>query len=251
MAAVCRFGFHVFPLAEEFMAKKLASKTVREPRETREVTCPRCEKPLNTVAATVITPESAELAALLKGTLNSVLCDECGCRILLDTVMMYRDDVRRVVIWCIPVDDAEGWNEAEQAMREMSAKVFAELPGELLPECRLTISRRGFIEKIMLFENDLDDRLVEFIKYQLYQHPKNPINADKFELLYDFSATDADKLAFVVIDRATGRATANTHLEMAAYQEMAELYAKTDAGRDEMKNIFPGYFVSADRLNMD
>lgn len=230
------------------MAKKLSAKTARK---TREVTCPRCEKPLKTVAATVITPDSAELAALLKGTLNSVVCDECGCRILLDTVMMYRDDARRLVIWCIPVDDALGWNEAEQAMREMAAKIFAELPGELLPECRLTISRRTFIEKIMLFENGLDDRLVEFIKYQLYQHPKHPIDANKLELLYDFSATDADRLMFVAIERATGRATANTHLEMAAYQEMAEIYAKTETGREEMRKIFPEYFVSADRLNMD
>jgi hypothetical protein len=236
------------------MVKKLSAKppvNSRTPGDIREVVCPRCEKSLPTVAATVITPDSAELAALLKGTLNSVLCDKCGCRILLDTVMIYRDDVRRLVIWCIPADDAQDWNETELAMHEMSAKVFAELPGELLPECRLTVSRRGFIEKIMIFENGLDDRLIEFIKYQLYQHPKHPINANKFELLYDFSATDADRLMFVAIERATGRASVHTHLEMAAYQEMAEIYAKTDAGRDEMKKLFPGYFISADRLNLD
>ncbi len=235
------------------MTKKIPAKASREariPRETRDVTCPRCQQPLKTVAATVITPDSAELAALLKGTLNSILCG-CGCRILLDTVMMYRDDARRLVIWCIPADDAQGWQEAEQAMREMAAKIFAELPGELLPECRLTISRRTFIEKIMIFQNGLDDRLVEFIKYQLYQHPKHPIDPNKFELLYDFSATDSDRLMFVAIERATGRASANTHLEMAAYQEMAEIYANTDDGREEMKKIFPEYFVSADRLNMD
>jgi DNA-directed RNA polymerase subunit RPC12/RpoP len=236
------------------MTKKIPAKASREtrtPRETREVTCPRCQKSLQTVAATVITPESAELAALLKGTLNSVVCDNCGCRILLDTVMMYRDDAKRLVIWCIPADDAESWQEAEQAMQQMSAKIFAELPGELLPECRLTISRRGFIEKIMIFQNGLDDRLVEFIKYQLYQHPKHPIDANKFELLYDFTGTDSDKLMFVSIERATGRAAANTHLEMVAYQEMAEIYANTPDGREEMKKIFPDYLVSADRLNMD
>ena len=213
------------------------------------ISCPKCGKTADIATTELVLPESPTLLALLKGTLNLATCPACQSRILVDTPLVYRDAAEGLFIWLVPGGDWRPLEVELLRMAEEAGRQEEEEDGTRLPlTCRLVLSRRNLVEKIMLFRNGFDDALVEYIKFNLYHHREHPIDPEANELLYDFSATDDEKLMFLVIDRKSGRATAHTHLEMSAYQELAAVYADTQDGREEMRKIFPGPYVSASRM---
>jgi hypothetical protein len=120
--------------------------------------------------------------------------------------------------------------------------------GEQPPECRLTVTRKSFVEKISIHVSRLQDRLIEYVKYQLYTGREHRIDPVRYELLYDFTAGDGHKLPFLVMDRESGRATAAAHIPMKVYSELAEMFLPGSALAEELNALFPGCFVSVERL---
>lgn len=215
--------------------------------DTAPVTCPHCGEQQTVETVTVLRPGDAAVQELFEGELNSVTCDSCGTGFLLDTPLVYRDDEARWLIYFIPLDDATQWEQAEKQMATLSESIF-DADAIDPPECRLTLTRRAFVEKISLLQHRLDDRLVEYIKYQLYRAPDSSIDPIRGELLYDFSSHESDQLAFVVFDRESGQAIAATHIDYDLYEALAAESAGEEGIGDEMDELFPGYYVSVDRL---
>ena len=212
------------------------------------VTCPKCGEAQQATIVTAIHRDDAALDSLFDGSLNRVSCESCGVLFLLDVPLVYRDDDARYLIYFMPLANPGDWERAEADMRKLTQHVFEDGAGLDPPECRLTVSRRGFIEKIALHLHRLDDRLVEYVKYQLQSGPARRVDPIRSELLYDFSAGDPDTLCFVVVDRESGEASAGAHLPMDVYNELAEVFLGDGGMEDELEKLFPGYYVSVDRL---
>jgi len=227
--------------------------TVREPIDREEqdaagihIPCPHCSEPQAVCPVTTLRPGDAALTDLFQGSLNRVTCTSCSARFLLDVPMVFRDDERRFLVYLANVEESDAWKDAEAKMRSLNDRIFA--ADDMAPECRLTISRKAFIEKISLHLSDLDDRIVEYVKYQMYRRPGSEINPVRHELLYDFSTDGEDILGFVVFDRESGRATAGAHIPMDVYRELAGMFLEDDGMRGELDSLFPGHYVSVERL---
>lgn len=217
----------------------------------KKAICPQCRTELEIEPIAMISPKSEELTALLKGTLNCFECSQCQHKLFFDGLLRYYNEAAGYLVWYVPYKTGENEADIEAGVKQMLDQQFSALPENERPECRLTFTLPEFIEKIMLHQNGFDDRLVEFIKYQLYQHPKHEVEIDNYQLLYDYSNTDDEKLMFVIFDRSLGKPHAHTHLEMSAYREIAEIYVDTDEGYEELRKIFPGLCVCAGNLYMD
>ena len=214
------------------------------------VHCPKCHQGLNVETIRVIHPGDEALAQLFRSELNSVVCDECGATFSIDVPLLFRDDDARCLIYFLPMEDKPKWQEAERQMEELTREVFGDdLLEEDPPRCRLTATRNTFIEKITLHLHDLDDRAVEYVKYQLYNHPDpgRRIDPVRYELLYDFSADNSEHLPFVVFDRESGQARAAVHLPMDVYHEVVDAFL-TDSPDNELGTLFPGVLVTVERL---
>lgn len=215
------------------------------------VECPRCQAPQETVVVTVLQPRTAALKELFKGALNRVTCAACGTVFVLDVPLLYRDDAARFLAYLVPTSDSEQWTDGERQMRRVTEQVFSQESGLQPPTCRLVTDRSALIEKIALHERGLDDRIVEYVKYQLFHNPNREHRLDpvRQRLLYDFSADpDGANLAFIVFDRENGRATAGAHIPMDVYREVADTFTTSLKMRDELQALFPGYYVSVERL---
>jgi len=238
-----------------------------------ELTCPKCgaAQPGAKVTTVLRPADEAGLAALLKGTLNVFTCVKCGTPFRLDSPVLYRDDARRALIYWAPNETQETLDKAEKQVAELlkalmpAAAVEAEETDNteetdgteeaaetagVAPDvtCRLTLTRGQFIEKVMLWRNELDDRVVEYIKFQLFQNPQGHLDPVRTELFYDFSQPDPANLSFLVIDRESGQAAAGTHVPMELYAEAAATFLSDTALRAELDKLFPGYHVSVSRL---
>ncbi len=214
----------------------------------RNIPCPHCGRVHSVTPVTVLRPGDSALEKLFCGRLNVIHCPDCDRRFTLDVPLLYRDDPRRTLIYCLVMDDRSRWRETEAQMRELMARLFeGAAPGET-PRLRLTLSRREFIEKIALHSKELDDRIVEFLKFQLFRRKEEQVNPEKFELLYDFSADDAEKLVLLLFERRTGKPGGAVHYPIEVYRELAELFNGEEDWRKELELLFPSYYVNVDRL---
>lgn len=215
---------------------------------SQQAVCPSCDARQAVEPVNVITPASPELQALFKGDLNRIVCDECGTEFRLPTPVLYRYDEDRQLIYYVPLEKREGWYEAEQEMEKITRSIFQADDNAAVPGCRLTLTRRGFIEKIALLLAGRDDRIIEYIKYQLFQRPDSEIDPVRTELLYDFSNQDPNKLAFILFDRETGQPNAATHVPAELYDELVETFLDDEEMQEELDALFSGYFVNVEKL---
>jgi transcription elongation factor Elf1 len=220
-------------------------------QNVRIIECPQCDTPQEVVPVTVLHPDDEALRELFAGTLNVVSCANCGVRFALNIPILFRDDQEQYLVYFMPLDTPSEWRDAEKKMAELTAKIFAAEPGVEEPTCRLTVRRSEFIEKIALHFRGFDDRLVEYMKYQLINHPDERFGLDamRHRLLFDFSLEDDENLAFIVFDRETDEATARTHVPLETYQEIAEVFLQNEDLNEELSQLFPGAYVSLERLN--
>ena len=217
----------------------------------RVVECPKCQAPQEVAPVSVLRPHTKALKELFKGALNRVTCGACGTVFVLDVPVLYRDDAARFMAYFATTADPAQWADGERQMRQVTEQVFSQETGLQPPTCRLVTDRSALIEKIALHERGLDDRIVEYVKYQLFSNPNQEHRLDpvRHRLLYDFSADpDGANLAFIVFDRESGRATAGAHLPMDVYREVAEAFTTSLKMREELQALFPGYYVSVERL---
>ena len=210
--------------------------------------CPNCRTAQTVDPVTVLHPDDDDVEGLFRGTLNTVTCDGCQSTFLLNVPLLFRDDERRCLIYYLPLDDPARLAELQEKMQGLTERAFAELPDGDVPTCRLTVNRKDFIEKIALHMQHLDDRLVEYVKYQLYNGPSNKVDGVRSELRYDFSSPDGDRMAFLIIERETGNATGGIHIPQEVYDDLADLFLTDEGLRDELAQLFPGFCVSCDRL---
>jgi len=126
------------------------------------------------------------------------------------------------------------------------AAVLLKLPR---PTVRLVFAREDFLEKIALQRQGLDDRLVEYAKFQLFQNTGGAaLLPERHRLLYDFSRSDEEKMQFAVFDRQTHQVSAALHLPQEDYHKMALEFAANEHLQRELERLFPDCLVSVDRL---
>lgn len=209
------------------------------------VKCPKCGAAQTAVPVTVLRPEDGALGLLFQGTLNTFSCVSCGVRFKLDVALLYRDDDRRRVVYYLPAEDKLSPDAAEEQVQSILAACFGTDAAGEAPLCRLVATRQEFIEKIAILRAGLDDRLVEFIKYQLYLKYMAQMNPASKRLLYDFTNGDAERLVFIIFDRTAGRALSATEVPMDAYRELAAAAEHEKDMREEIAKLFPGMHVNA------
>ena len=218
------------------------------PDAPAQVDCPACGEPQDVTPVTVLQPGDPQLEELFRGKLNVVECQACGQTFALQIPVVFRDDDSRTIIYYLPLDDQSQVGEAEDQMVSLADRLFVGGDIEEEPICRLTTTTRAFIEKIALSVHGLDDRVIEYIKYQLFTQLGSKIDPVRTELLYDFSTPLDDQLTLAMLDRETGAAQAGMQVPVAYYEELCATFASGPAMEAEIEDLFGSVYVTVDKL---
>lgn len=217
--------------------------------EIKTVACPNCKNANEVKIVTVIQADSPERNELFSGMLNCKECEQCDTVFQVDVEqLIYKDVENNFLI-------VENREVEEDELRELQENIDS-LASELAylenierPEVRLVFYREDFIEKIVLLERAIDDRLIEFAKFQLFQNVGDTdFSADKRRLLYDFSNTDEDKLQFVIFDRNSGQAVSALHLPYDDFEKVCSEFEANEEMQEELDNLFPSCYVNVDNI---
>ena len=219
---------------------------MQEDHKQTTVECPNCGFEVITDITTTIRPGDQALTDLFNGDLNNVVCNQCAQDFLYETPLIFKSENDDFVIYFNPVIDPSEWQEAEEQMQKALSFSLEALEPEDRPECRLTLTRNDFIEKIALCIADLDDKIIEYLKFHIYKQEAGYDPATQM-LLYDFSRSDNKILEFSVLDTAKGKVIQNTQTPIEALDQMKELLEADDCPID-LDEIFGGLYVQVGKI---
>lgn len=185
--------------------------------DTQTIKCPHCKEESEiTVWQSVTVSDSPDLKEdLLKGKLNMFKC-RCGYSALFPAPMLYNDEDKKLLISFAPENDAKEKLRLFKEIKETSHN-----SGELskYPDynLRFVASYNELLEKILIFDNGLHDKVVEVIKLLvLSQEPEK-----EKQRICIFGKLDEDAIEFMVQDRVenqvyTSRVPLSTYETIAA-----------------------------------
>ncbi len=100
---------------------------------------------------------------LLHGKINFYVCGNCGCRALMPDPMLYHDNAKKLIMSFSPCADEERAERLYEKMAESSEQSgeMKKLEGYNL---RFVTDINDLMEKILIFDNGLNDKVIEVIK---------------------------------------------------------------------------------------
>ena len=132
------------------------------------VRCPQCGQMSEvTVWNSVTVKDSADLKQdLLGGLVNMFRCPSCSYAALMPTPMLYHDEDRKLMISFSPCSDSVTEQRLFDKVRETSGK-SGELKGLSGYNLRFVTDYNELLEKILIFDNELNDKTIEVIKLMI------------------------------------------------------------------------------------
>ena len=164
-----------------------------------KITCPKCGKESDfTVWQSVNTSLDPDMKEkVLSRELFRFVCPHCGAETEIDYPFLYHQMEDKIMIYY--VQDEEGYNDAVKALSggasgENRDPVKPVMEGYLR---RIVTSHNDLIEKIRIFDDGRDDRIIEIMKaYFVEPVAKENPDMGMFTFYYD---GDREKISFVSI----------------------------------------------------
>lgn len=219
---------------------------MQEDHKLSSVECPNCGFDIEAEISTTIRPDDQSLEELFNGELNNLICHQCAQQFLYETPLVFKNENDSYIVYYNPEIPSTEWEAAEEQMEKALALSLEGLDPEDRPDCRLTLDRNEFVEKIALSLADLDDKLIEYLKFHIYKEDAT-LDPSKQTLLYDFSRSDKDMLEFSVMDNAQGKVLQNTQTPSTALDQMRTQLEADDCPID-LDELFGKLYVQVIRL---
>lgn len=168
---------------------------------TESVKCPKCGQLHELCVWNSITvSDSPDLKKdLLAGKINILRCETCGQTALLPNPLLYHDDEKKLLISFVPCVDEEVKNKLFSNLKNNFQK-NDEIKKYEDYNLRFVSDFNAFLEKILIFDAGLHDKVTELIKLLiLSQEPEKTEHRTAV-----FGKRENDELEFLVRDLSDG-----------------------------------------------
>lgn len=215
-------------------------------KRTHEIACPLCgrEQEVDLWDSIAVDEEPELRAALLANRVNRVECAGCKKSFRIDKPLVYHDREQGLFVHFDPLVGGRTLEDAEQAFRAAMDELNRLLPKDVpAPEPNLVVEWSELVERIFLLEEGLDARLVEHVKYMLFQQNPEKLPAEKKNLLFDAQDSTGEQLCFVVQDRATKKLESVLNFSRTDYEALLNVFDSGDQLALLMEQ-FPGPYLN-------
>lgn len=159
--------------------------------EVKIITCPKCGSKQQFTMYPSINAGNHDLREkFIEGHLTTLVCDECGFSGVVEYPMLYHDLDEKFSLFFKPDSD------------ERDVKLPNVLPAHLVKDIRMRLvhTQDDLREKIFIFRDKLDDRLIEVVKDSILREmeaKKEKVLPDALYYAVDRFACEGRSLVFV------------------------------------------------------
>lgn len=134
----------------------------------QSVKCPECSQMSDvTIWSSITVKDSSDLKAdLLAGKINMFKCPSCEHIALMPNPMLYHDEDRKLMISFSPTNDPVIKEQIFSNIKD-SSKNSGELNNLEGYNLRFLTEYNELLEKILVFDNDLNDKVIEVLKLMI------------------------------------------------------------------------------------
>lgn len=134
----------------------------------QSVKCPECSQMSDvTIWSSITVKDSSDLKAdLLAGKINMFKCPSCEHIALMPNPMLYHDEDRKLMISFSPTNDPVIKEQIFSNIKD-SSKNSGELNNLEGYNLRFITEYNELLEKILVFDNDLNDKVIEVLKLMI------------------------------------------------------------------------------------
>ena len=163
-----------------------------------DVKCPECgqvtKATLWSSLNTEVNPEKK--AELLNGSLFSFKCPKCGYESRLNYSMLYHNMEKGVMVnYASCEKDFDVAMNIASEMAGKNAEAFNKMMASYI--YRIVTTQNSLREKALIFENDLDDRIIESIKCLYYEQLTNEFpDMEPDEILFSLGENGEKRMEF-------------------------------------------------------
>ena len=215
-------------------------------KRTHEIACPLCgrEQEVELWDSINVDSEPELREALLLNRVNRVECAGCHKGFRIEKPLVYQDREQDIFIHLDPLRGGRTLEDIAKTFRQGMEEMNRLLPKDVTPpEAHLVVEWAELIERIFLLEEGLDARLVEHIKYMMFQQNEEKLPAAQKGLLFDAQDSTEEQLCFVVQDRTTRKLEAVLNFARSDYEALVNVFDSDDQ-LALLEEQFPGPYLN-------
>jgi hypothetical protein len=200
-----------------------------------DVVCPNCGRPqkFKIWQSLNVGVDPAEKERLLSGEICTLTCQSCGEESPVEHNLLYHDPERKLLIE-LRYEDSEKDSALEPTLENLCAVIAEGYRFRIVP------TFKDLVEKVLIFDDRLDDRVVEVLKWQSWRQvmdlmPESEPPSDQIYYQELVSTSDGGKeLIFAVVTQDDVYPVSVPH--RAGYLHTLALVLNTLAARSDEKS---------------
>jgi transcription elongation factor Elf1 len=219
-------------------------------KSTYQINCPQCGQMQDVELFDAINvSEHPDLRQkLMTNQLQMVTCEYCEFQFSVDKPLLYHDTDNHFMIYWIPSGENTPPEKCKETFENSLQEILKLLPTDFdPPQIHLVLTRTELVERIFMLESELDERIIEYIKYQIYTRNLEKIAPEQKILLFNAEDSSAENLCFVVQDATSRQFESVLEYSREAYAALSEMFDR-DEQTGNLFEFFPGPYINARAL---
>lgn len=184
----------------------------------KKINCPNCGHENSVILWEKINvdmnPDLKE--QLFDESINNLVCSKCNYKSRVDLPLYYNDVKKKFFIYLVP-DYPVGAEEEKKLIGNLNDQTLSILDAGYDNRKRVVFEYYNLLEKILIFDEDLDDRAVEGCKILARTQLK------LMEGRAAFAGRNKDSLSFNFFEKENKEASKSFDVPLAMYDEVKEL----------------------------
>ena len=206
--------------------------------------CPNCGFNNESTVLRAIEYNSESFERLLRGDLNVVICFQCASEYYIPLPLYCYIKEEKSLILLQEDFDSLNKDNLKQLSAEIVKKSLEHLSLEEDSKIRIVTSRNSFIEKVFLSTLSLNDKVIEYLKLQLYRKERDFV-PEHCSFFYDYGRSQGKFVEFIVVQKDKKNILTTLQIQKEIYLEVLSKY---EEGVLELDRVFPRYLVDVQFL---
>lgn len=182
---------------------------------------------------------------LMNGGINQIQCEKCKKRSYIEKDLLYHDMSQRLWVQMFPKADRPKWRELEDEHKETLKK------NAMIHRYhfRLAFGRDELLEKIRIFDSQLDDRVIELMKLKILEQDANLKEIPDAQLSFSQYLLEEGELHFKLVSHEKNL-TQTLVVPFEHYEEILESKEHYQGTTEGAKIICRGIYISVNKTRI-